>query len=184
MPETNNTSGLTVQPLPAAATSELANASQDMASSWKPDDGDGRTLFDTPASEDGSVLVVFPQDRFEQWRAQALAHVHSSDGRVYLGQVSKGPYAAPNGLPANSPLLLATQVERTLFTPPYHGWVELAILGEVQNGNTVSPLFRPRPNSKVSLLSLEETRSALRCDGDLRLGRAVGYPDLHVGLQG
>jgi DNA helicase HerA-like ATPase len=35
----------------------------------------------------------------------------------------------------------------------------------------------------VRLLSPEETRAALDCDGDLRLGRAVGVPDLPVGLR-
>ena len=97
--------------------------------------------------------------------------------------VTRGPYASPNGLPANSPLLVATQIEGTLFTPPYHGWVELSILGEVKDSATLSPLQRPRPNSRVRILDPEQTRQALQCDGDLRLGRAVGYPDLFVGLK-
>jgi len=89
---------------------------------WKPDDGDGRTLFDTTGSEDRSVFVVFPQDRFEKWRSQALVRIESrDDGRIYLGQVTRGPYAAPNGLPATSPMLVATQTEGRVFTPPYHG---------------------------------------------------------------
>jgi hypothetical protein len=149
---------------------------------FRPTDEDGRTLFDTPSSDDGSVVVVFPKDRFAKWRSQALVHIHSSDGKLYLAQVAGGPYAAPNGLPAQSPLLVATQIEGTMFTPPYHGWVELTILGEVQDGNVLSPLARPHPNSPAKLLTPEQTRAALKCDGDLRLGRAVGHPDLHVGL--
>src|SRR5688572_23316356 len=94
-----------------AALGEL-RGSPERNGAWKPDDGDGRTLFDTTGSEDGSVLVVFPQDRFEKWRTQALARIESKDdGRVYLGQVVRGPYAAPNGLPATSPMLVATQIE-------------------------------------------------------------------------
>src|SRR5262249_15415290 len=119
-----------------------------------------------------------------RWRSQALAHVHSAeDGRTYLAQVVRGPYAAPLGLSAAAPALVVTQVENALFTPPYHGWAALALLGEVRDGQRHLPLYRPRPNSRVTLLSPEETRAALDCDGDLRLGRAVGQPDLYVGLR-
>jgi hypothetical protein len=183
MSPANEVPDLALKDLPESVDAELAAAAWEGGPPWQPDDADGRTLFDTPRSEDGSVLVVFPQDRFPRWRSQALAHIESSDGKAYLAQVTQGPYAAPNGLPATSPLLLATQIEGTLFTPPYHGWVELAILGEVQDGQVIVPLYRPRPNSRVRLLDPEQTRAALRCDGDLRLGRAVGYPDLIVGLR-
>jgi hypothetical protein len=151
---------------------------------WESDNSDGRTLFDTTGSEDYSVVVVFGQDRFEKWRSQALARIESrEDGRVYLGQVVKGPYAAPNGLPAMSPMLVATQVERSVFTPPYHGWVGLNLLGEMRGEEVIAALYRPRPNSHVFLLTAEETQLALNCDGDLRLGRAVGYPEITIGLR-
>jgi DNA helicase HerA-like ATPase len=35
----------------------------------------------------------------------------------------------------------------------------------------------------VFLLTTEETKQALNIDGDLRLGRAVGYPEIHVALR-
>ena len=183
MPDTTEAPDLEIKPLPESVWGQLA--APENGAAWQPDDAEGRTLFDTPHSEDNTVLVVFPQARCEQWRSQALAHVFSEgDTRKYLGQVVKGPYAAPNGLPATSPLLLATQIEGTLFTPPYHGWVQLAILSEVdKDGNVTAPLLRPRPNSKVKLLDLAQTRAALRCDGDLRLGQAVGNPGLPVGLR-
>jgi uncharacterized protein len=165
--------------LPASLDSEFATETP-----WKPDDADGRTLFDTPTSNDGTVTVVFPQERFAKWRSQALAKIVSrEDGRVYLAQVVKGPYAAPVGLPASTPALVITQVEGSLFTPPYHGWASLEILGEIRDGQTLVPLHRPRPNSSVNLLTPEETRVALNCDGDLRLGNAVGYENLPVGLR-
>jgi DNA helicase HerA-like ATPase len=175
---------LTLRTLPEAVEHELSSAATFANPPWSPDDSDGRTLFDTPQSEDGTVLAVFPQARFERWRSQALAHVHSAeDDRTYLAQVVRGPYAAPIGLAANTPALVVTQVENALFTPPYHGWAELALLGEVRDGVRHVPLYRPRPNSPVRLLDPEETRAALDCDGDLRLGRAVGHPDLFVGLR-
>jgi hypothetical protein len=183
MPNVDEAPSLRLKELPDSVDAELAAAAWEGGAPWQPDDGDGRTLFDTPQSKDGTILAVFPQERFPKWHSQALAHILSADDRTYLAQVTQGPYAAPNGLPANSPLLLATQVEGTLFTPPYHGWVELTILGEVKDGSVIVPLYRPRPNSRVKLLDVEQTRAALPCDGDLRLGRAVGYPDLFIGLR-
>lgn len=175
---------LPTRPVPDAAEAELAAATFESAGPWTPDDADGRTLFDTPQAEDGSVTVVFPQAKFDRWRSQALAHVVSrEDGRTYLAQVVRGPYAAPVGLPASTPALVITQVEGSLFTPPYHGWAAVEILGEVRDGQTTVPLFRPRPNSAVKLLTAAETRAALKCDGDLRLGKAVGFDDLPVGLR-
>jgi hypothetical protein len=175
---------LTARELPERLDDELAAYSRAAGREWRPDDADGRTQFDTPQSDDGTVVVVFPQDRCERWRSQALAHIESAeDGRTYLAQVVRGPYAAPIGLPATSPTLIVAQVESTLFTPPYHGWAALSLLGEVKDGQTVVPLYRPRPNSRVRLLSAAETKAALGCDGDLRLGRAVGYPDIGVGLR-
>src|SRR4051812_42713238 len=163
---------LTLRALPEGVEHELSAATFENPP-WGPGEGDGRTLFDTPQSEDGTISVVFPQAKFERWRSQALAHVHSGeDNRVYLAQVVRGPYAAPIGLSANTPALVVTQVENALFTPPYHGWAALAILGEVRDGQVHMPLYRPRPNSRVLLLSPEEARAALDCDGDLRLGRA------------
>jgi hypothetical protein len=200
---------LVVNDIPESVTDDLRRSADQMGPDWDiEDDADGRTLFDTPQSEDGSIVVVFRQDRFNDWRTQSLAHIESDeDGhkkRTYLAQVVSGPFAEPNGLPANSPLLRVTQVEKTLFTPPYHGWVTMAILGEVKEesnapedrdgdatqdvgrGRTKSqlivPLYRPRPNSKVRLLTPEETRDALGCEGDIKLGQALGYTDISVGL--
>jgi uncharacterized protein len=173
---------LDIQDLPEDVEQELAAATFD-GQPWEPDQGDGRTLFDGPRSEDGSVTVVFPKQHFERWRAQALAHIDSSDGRRYLTQVARGPFAAPVGMAAEAAPLVIAQVEGTLFNPPYHGWAALTILGEVKDGETVVPLYRPRPNSPVRLLDAAATRAALSCGGDLRLGTAVGFADVPVGLR-
>src|SRR4051812_16998034 len=127
---------LILHQLPPGVEEEIAAGGWE-GKPWEPTQGDGRTLFDTPQAEDGTVLAVFPQAHFERWRSQALVHVDSTDGRRYLAQVTRGPYAAPVGLPANAPALVVTQVENALFTPPYHGWVALAILGEVRGAEVV-----------------------------------------------
>src|SRR5438067_2207934 len=112
---------LPVQDLPDTVDQEFAAASFD-GQAVRPEEGDGRTLYDGPRSEDGTVTVVFAQAHFDRWRAQALAHIHSSDKKRYLAQVVRGPFAAPIGLPADAPPLVVTQVENALFTPPYYGW--------------------------------------------------------------
>jgi len=53
----------------------------------------GRTLFDTPASEDGSLTVVLPPDEIEHVTTQALVRIQSyPDNRVYVGAVNAGPF--------------------------------------------------------------------------------------------
>jgi hypothetical protein len=171
-------------PLPPEVMSRLQSPEYTDGLPSVEDESDGRTLFDSPqTSEDGTVLAVFPQHTFDRWNTQALVHIHSSDGRTYLAQVVKGPFAAPVGLQAQAQPLVISQIENALYTPPYHGWVALEILSEIKDGQKIVPLFRPRPNSSVKLLSKEETQSALACDGDLRFGRAVGYDGVSVGLR-
>jgi hypothetical protein len=178
------TANLVVKEIPASVMDELriASGTNGQTLDLADEDADGRTLFDTPQSEDGSLIVVFRQERFDAWKTQSLAHIESMDGKTYLAQVIRGPFAQPNGLPANSPLLRVTQVENTMFTPPYHGWVIMALLGEVERELLIVPLHRPRPNSKVRLLNVDETRRALNCKGDIHLGEAVGFTDISVGL--
>src|SRR6516164_6004368 len=57
----------------------------------------GRTLFDTPASEDGSLTVVMPPAEIEHVTTQALVRIQSyPDNRVYVGAVSAGPFYDPD----------------------------------------------------------------------------------------
>src|SRR5690349_1910161 len=97
MPTHDDAAPLDVRELPESVDEEFAGSDwEEGPAPPSGDPGDGRTLFDTPRSEDGSVLVVFPQEKFPAWRSQALAHIDSGDGRTYLAQVAAGPYAAPN----------------------------------------------------------------------------------------
>ena len=95
MPTHDDAAPLDVRELPESVDEEFAGSDwEEGPAPPSGDPGDGRTLFDTPRSEDGSVLVVFPQEKFPAWRSQALAHIDSGDGRTYLAQVAAGPYAA------------------------------------------------------------------------------------------
>src|SRR5688572_13333313 len=51
----------------------------------------GRTMFDSPASEDNSVTVLLPRETLQQVASQAIVRIQSvPDGREYLGVVVKG----------------------------------------------------------------------------------------------
>jgi DNA helicase HerA-like ATPase len=142
----------------------------------------GRTMFDLPSSEDQAIVVLLPQERLQELPSQALVRIHSDrDGRQYLGIVVGGPYAEPDGLRADAPLVVATNLQGTLLLPRYHGRVHIAILGEERAGALLPPRYRPLPNSRVEPLSTEETIAVLQAGGDMRLGLAVGHDEVVVG---
>lgn len=144
----------------------------------------GRTMFDLPSSEDGSVTVLLPQDSIKLTPSQALVRIKSRDERRYLGIVTAGPFAEPDSIRGDSPMI-TTIVTRggDIYLPPYHGRVGVSILGEEQADGTLSPpRFRPLPNSPVFALSDEESAAALHADGDILLGRVIGHDNLSVGV--
>jgi hypothetical protein len=148
----------------------------------------GRTMYDLPSSADGSLTVLTPPDNIGKVPAQALLRVKSrpktggGDGRQYLGVVVQGPFAEPDGLRADAPLVVTTAVKGTTFTPRYHGRIQVRLLGEEVDGVTVVPRFRPLPNSPVFRVDEEETARLLGSQGDLVLGRAIGFENLEIRL--
>lgn len=148
-------------------------------------DAVGRTMFDAPGSEDGSVTVLLPKDDIKHVPLQSLLRIHSrEDGRTYLGIVVSGPFAEPDGLRADANVIVTTTVRGGIFMPQYHGRVRVEILGEEVGGQLVPPRFRPMPNSPVRLLDVEDKRRALRASGDLRVGTALGDAEIDVGKIG
>ena len=148
----------------------------------------GRTMFDTPVSKDNTVTVLLPRDEISRVASQSLVRIksrvekHGGDGRQYLGAVVQGPFAEPDGLRADAPIVVTTAVRGTTFTPRYHGRLQVEVLGEEIDGTVVPPRFRPLPNSPVFLLDQQETEEKLKLAGDVILGTAVGYDQMTVGL--
>lgn len=141
----------------------------------------GVTMFDTPASEDGAILVLVPKASIGRLPSQAVVRIRSgSDGRTYLGVVSRGPFALPDGLRADAPPIVATAVRGVSFVPDYHGLVVVNIDGEERNGQILPHRFRPAPNSAVYIVSEDEVRAFLGTGGDVRLGAAYGHEDLEI----
>jgi uncharacterized protein len=148
----------------------------------------GRTMYDLPTSRDNTVTVLLPAENLDKLPSQSLVRIKSrgkdrgGDGRQYIGAVVEGPFAEPDGLRADAPLVVTTTVRGAQFMPRYHGRVQVEIIGEELGNTVVPPRFRPLPNSPVFALDQAETAAQLRTSGDVTLGLAVGYEDMAVAL--
>ena len=80
-------------------------------------------------------------------------------------------------------MLVTVATRGGTYQPPYHGRVQVTILGEkLPKGNLSPPRLRPLPNSPVFALSDEESAAVLKAAGDIRLGTVVGYKSVTVGV--
>jgi len=140
----------------------------------------GRTLFDTPASADGTITVILPAERVKEVTHQSLVRIKSTDQRCYLGVVVSGPFAEPFALRADSPMLKTVAVQGVPMLPKYHGRAQVEILGEEIDQGVMPPRRRPLPNSPVFLLSSEDTARVLKLEGDIRIGLADSHEDVEV----
>jgi uncharacterized protein len=144
----------------------------------------GCTMFDLPGSEDLSLTVLLSNANLQRVPAQALVRIKSrTDHRSYLGVVTAGPFAEPDSLKADSQILVAVATRGANYLPPFHGRVQVSLLGEeLSDGSLAPPRLRPLPNSPVFVLSDQESEKLLHCGGDLRLGLAVGHEKVTVGI--
>ena len=145
----------------------------------------GSTMFDSPASEDNSVTVLLADAHIKDVPSQSLVRIISKDGRRYLGTVVAGPFAEPDGLRADSHILVTTVTRGGIFVPPYHGRVQVEIMGEEQDGvpgALVPPRYRPIPNSPVRVVESAEAGQLLGVQGELQLGQVIGMPEIVVGV--
>jgi DNA helicase HerA-like ATPase len=146
----------------------------------------GATMFDLPGSEDHSITVLLPQENVQLAPSQALVRIKSrrgGDRRRYLGIVTAGPFAEPDSLRADSHMLVTVATRGGIYLPPYHGRVQVSILGEeLHDGTLTPPRLRPLPNSPVFVLSDEESAEVLKADGDMRLGMVVGHRKVIVNI--
>jgi hypothetical protein len=148
-------------------------------------DSVARTMFDTPQSEDNTLTLVLPSNHIGRLPTQSLVRIKSTDGRSYLGVVTAGPFAEPDGLRGDSPIVVTVTVAGGIFMPKYHGRVHVAILGEETEDGLMPPRFRPLPNSPVFPLDESETGLILNIMPEkhpLRLGLAVGHENLPVAV--
>jgi DNA helicase HerA-like ATPase len=174
-------------PLPEDVMEQLAKDTAEAGGEWSAPaeyiDAIGRTMFDLPNSEDNTVTVLLPNDAVHAAPSQALVRIRSvSDNRRYLGIVVKGPFAEPDGLRGDAPIMITTAVRGGIFIPRYHGRVQVELLGEEVEGTIIPPRLRPLPNSPVFVLDMDETAQTLHLDGDIPLGVPVGYEKITAAI--
>ena len=174
-------------PLPQEIFEQIEEESARAGGEWSEpaeyDTAVGRTMFDLPSSEDNTVTVLLSKDDIHQAPSQALVRIRSvSDSRRYLGIVVAGPFAEPDGLRGDAPIMITTAVRGGIFMPRYHGRIQVELLGEEVDGVLIPPRLRPLPNSPVFVLDTEETSRTLRLDGDIPLGVPVGYEKISAAI--
>lgn len=176
-----------VKALPLEALAALDEDAERVGGPWEEPEAYlgsvGRTMFDSPTSVDHSITVLLPREHLAALPSQAIVRIESvPDRRIYLGVVVKGPFAEPDGLRADAPLVVTTTVRGGIFMPKYHGRVQVQLLGERVDGAMQPPRYRPLPNSPVFVLDESETAEVLGVGGDMRLGLAVGHDHVEVGI--
>ncbi|MEM6560278.1 MAG: helicase HerA-like domain-containing protein, partial [Planctomycetota bacterium] len=151
----------------------------------------GFTHFDTPGSEDDHITVLLPREQLEALVPGAMVRIVSAGDpltggadRVFLGAVTGGPYAEPDGLRADAAIAVATTVggKARWLMPNYHGRAAVQVTAELIDGRPNPPTHRPHPNSAVIPLTDAETADALHVDGPARIGTLLGKPAIHVGI--
>lgn len=187
---TNNDGKETIRSLPDDFDKTLTGEMEAVGAAFEVGEefkgANGSTMFDTPASHDNTVTVLLPNEQIGKVPAQSLVRIKSrakekgGDGRQYLGAVVQGPFAEPDGLKADAPIVVTTTVRGAMFMPKYHGRIQVEIMGEELDGGLVPPRFRPLPNSPVFVLDDDETRTLLGVGGDITLGMAVGFENIEV----
>ena len=140
----------------------------------------GRTLFDSPSSADGTITVILPKDNIDKVPSQSMLRIRSKDRKVYVAVVTAGPFAEPDGMRADSPSLVVSAVNDSIFLPNYHGRVQVEVLGEETHGSLTTPRHRPLPNSPVFPVPDDEMTHLLRSKGAVRLGVATGHPEVQI----
>lgn len=179
---------------------ELDRIAEDIGGPYRPppeaDGAVGFTHFDAPNSEDDHVVVLLTMENIEQLPMQSLVRIKSLadpkrklPARKYLGVVTAGPFAEPDGLKVDSSIVVATTTEGKgrVLLPRYHGRAFVQIMGEeidvADKVQTVPHRYRPRPNSPVFPLTTGETADVLHVGGDACLGLMIGRDDIEVGIR-
>jgi hypothetical protein len=143
----------------------------------------GRTLFDSPQSQDGTLTVVLAKEELDNVPSQSLLRILSyPDKREFTGIVSAGPFAEPDGLSPHAPSLVISAVNRAMMMPSYHGRMQVSLMTEAVGSRQSAPRHRPRPNSPVFIIPDDEMAATLNIKGDIRLGLMDGHEQVEVRL--
>lgn len=174
--------------VPDSALTSMTQEIEDAGGEWighsEDEEAIGWTAFDSPSSDDGTVTVLLPKEAILNLPHQSIVRIKSRpDARSYLAVVVKGPFAEPDGLRPDTPVVVTATVRGrgNILISHYHGRVQAEIIGEeLPNGGTAPPRRRPLPNSPVFALAADETAGILQTDGEIRLGIAESHDEIEV----
>lgn len=177
-----------VTTVPEAALDSMTQEIQEAGGEWlgNPEDEGaiGWTAFDSPSSDDGTITIFLPKETILELPHQSLVRIKSRlDHRSYLGAVVRGPFAEPDGLRSDAPVVVTATVRGrgNILMSSYHGRVQVELIGEeLEKGGIVPPRRRPLPNSPVFSLSSGETSKVLCTSGNILLGIAESHDDIEV----
>ena len=176
--------GIEVDPVPAGAVAALEQEAEKAggvhAVPAELEGSVGRTMFDLPSSNDGTITVLLPREEIDLVPSQSMLRIKSSDDRAYIGVVTAGPFAEPDGLRGDADPLVMSNLNHGVYLPNYHGRVQVELLGEETTEGLTTPRHRPKPNSPVFLVDDSEMTELLGSCGDVRIGVATGHPDVKV----
>ena len=152
-----------------------------------------RTMFDRPASKDGTVAALVPEVQIGDLRRESYVRISSVHPRTltveaeYIGVVASGPFAEPDALSATAPTLVTAAAHGAVLTPKFHGVADIDVFSERVSGSLIPPVRRPYPNSPVFLLEAEAVKEILGLDvppedKPFRIGLLDGTYDLPVAV--
>jgi DNA helicase HerA-like ATPase len=174
-----------IKAAPATASANLAKDALDGGGSYvEPPDyrgSIGRTTFDDRSSSDGTLTVVLPPENVDVVPSQSLLKIKSiPDGREYIASVTAGPFCEPDGMRADAPALIASEVNRAMAMPRHHGRVQATVIGQRIGQGIVPARHRPKPNSPAHPVPDAEMAEILNLSGDFRLGLVYGHDTVEV----
>lgn len=148
----------------------------------------GMTMFDLPNSQDNLITILIPKHDIRKIGSHSIVEIRSrtdkngGDGRIYRGIVVEGPFHEPDGIRADSPMIVSTTIHGAIFMPDFHGKIQVELIGEMKDNILIPPRFRPLPNSPVFVLNKDETGEVLKVKADpgITLGLAIGHDDIEV----
>ena len=124
-------------PVSQDALDGLSQVADEMGGPYQPPEGTegavGFTHFDAPSSEDNTIVILLAKENMGELPIQTLVRIKSlEDKRDYLATIVSGPFAEPDGLKADSSIVIATTVQGKIFLPRYHG----RAFAEIHRGNS------------------------------------------------
>jgi DNA helicase HerA-like ATPase len=151
----------------------------------------GYINFDGAPGDNNEVEIVVPYDRLGVMRRGQyvlLSSTATGAPRHYLARIIRGPFYVPDAVSKDSAFARAAilQADEVKFRPDYHGVCKAEVLGELPDAESfaVAGAFsRPVPQTAVVPLAPDRITQLLGLDGDMYLGKLIGYPEVRVNFK-